>query len=48
VPAHSTDLALAKKALAHANWSSVAYDKKLYRLPQQPAKKRISTASSVY
>ena len=26
------DPVLAKKALAHANWSSMAYDKKLYRI----------------
>jgi len=34
ITAESTDQALTEKALAHANWSSMAYDKKLYQLEQ--------------
>ena len=48
VPAHSTDPTLAQKALAHANWSSMAYDKKLYRSEQvgKEATTSITTLSS--
>jgi phosphoglycerol transferase MdoB-like AlkP superfamily enzyme len=35
ITAPATAPVLAKKALAHANWSSMAYDKKLYRIDQK-------------
>jgi phosphoglycerol transferase MdoB-like AlkP superfamily enzyme len=36
------DPALAERALAHANWSSMAYEEKLYRLPS-PAGSEVAT-----
>ena len=38
VPTEDVDAALVQKALAHAAWSSLAYEKSLYRLPSDAAR----------
>jgi len=42
IAAPATNPVLAEKALAHANWSSMSYDKKLYRLEQKSIEMNIS------